>query len=225
MKSRLLKEMRLSKIQRRRIGTLSKLDKKSRTALTNYIKSIDELPIFTKETLRNISDKVGLSADEVYDAISAIRTLAWGVTKCEDSFGDVVSDLKTIDVIKEDQVDALVSILSSLSEKCSALFEKERKLESIYDGALGLTRTNASVCMKPVFKERYSYDKQKVTEYEPHLMGFVPAVQIKLTAEDDASNETFVTFQVSEEVLDRFISDLLSLQKELRIMKNELHLT
>ena len=76
------------------------------------------------------------------------------------------------------------------------------------------------VVLKPVFESDFHYDEQSVIDYVPKLGGYVPAAQIQLTIEDNQNERRTLAFQLDEDILDRFLSDLLALQKEMKSMSD-----
>jgi hypothetical protein len=85
-----------------------------------------------------------------------------------------------------------------------------------------LVSSSMSAALKPVFERKFNYGEDRIEKYVPKSIGYCVIAQVQLKVD---TNESY-SFQTDMNSFDRFISDLLALQAEMReletISKNKL---
>lgn len=176
-------------------------------------------PRINKELTKHFTQKTDFKAEDVIKTFSAIFWLKrLFVEYGDDSPHDFVDDLKSI------HPEAIKTDIDSLTKRVVEVHEIAKYYESIIsaesavrNGAPMLKGASTSIIVKPVFKERFDFDKQDIKDYKPVFLKFEPCVLFEL---HDANDNT-LTFQMGTDSFERFLNDMISLQIELNTVKNE----
>ncbi len=176
-------------------------------------------PRINKELTKHFTENSNFKAEDVIKTFSAIYWLKkLFIEYSEDTPNDFVDDLNTIqpDLIKIDK--------EKFTKRVVEVYEIAKYYENIVNienakriGAPMLKGASTSVILKPVFKERFDFDKQDIKEYKPVFQKFEPCILFEL---HDTSGG-IMTFQMDCESFERFLNDMISLQIELNTIKNE----
>lgn len=224
MQTRFLQEVRLSEVKQKQIVALGNLSEPAVCKLIEFIAGIDALPIMTPQKMQSLAERLNLSGKAAMDAYWAIMYLLSNMGKYSESADLITRDLIDSGAISEEAGSKIKSILDRLSTKAAAISFLSQQNDVAFSGASSLRAMTTSTALKPVFRERYAYDREPVTKYLPEVIGFVPVAQVEIGIDDITDTRKCINFCLTEEGLDRLISDLVALQTEMKSMKKSLPL-
>ncbi len=214
MKTQWLKKYKVEEKFFERFKTLVRLSDDTRASIIDWILKLDRIPRLDAEDLSDLVSKTGESLRKIADSVGATLTLLRRAGQFEEDVTAFIDDLRTLHVLEKDEdYEILRQFFEKLRSMVHTIFLFQRKEFSIIAGMPYLMNSSMAVSIKPVFRKSFDYGEDELPDYEPELVGYVPAGQIELK---NSSSESHFCFQVDSDVLNRLISDLLALQMELK---------
>lgn len=78
-----------------------------------------------------------------------------------------------------------------------------------------LLGSNATINIRPVFERHFDQEKNSIKDYSPQAAAFTVVGLLEILIDDGQGEPESKSFQVTPDALEKFITDLLVLQKEL----------
>ena len=214
MKGKLLREWALTDLSRKRLKILADLKPASRTLLAEWFSKAKNPLRFDTVELRELTEKTGESAGNIDDAVGMTWVLVRKLGEVAEHPKAFVDDLQSLQVIeKPEDCAAILEYLERLSGHWGRLFLVQQTQRTVGDGAPELRGGSTSVTIKPVYRARFRYAEDDIATYNPQPVAYVAVGQIELQRTGD--NCTFAV-QMDMDTLDRFVTDLLASQMELK---------
>lgn len=188
--------------------------------------SLIESHLISKKAIRLESDNeirklVKSSGVETEVFLSSLNTVYWLARllarNYHDSIQDFIDDIKDIypEAVKDE------AILVSRFEKINHIAINLKPLIKIdkvkEEGLPILESTSTTIVLKPVFEERFDFDKIDIKDYKPKQIKQVALAVIELKN----SYDNYFTFQLDSFEFERFLNDLIALQIEFKTFENE----
>ncbi|MCK4666398.1 hypothetical protein KAU33_06600 [Candidatus Dependentiae bacterium] len=185
-----------------------------------------ESHIIDKKAIRSASDNeirelVKSSGVEAGVILNSVNRVFWLVRLLANNYQDSIQDFT--DDIKELYPNAVKdeTTLVSRFEKINHIafdFRPLLKTNRVKkEGLPTLEETSTTVVLKPVFEERFDFDKIDIKDYKPKRMKQVALAVIELKN----SYDNYFTFQLDSFEFEQFLNDLIALQIELKTFEDE----
>jgi len=220
MKTKLFKEAYFSDNVEKNIVKISSFDKKSVQIMINWFRELRVYPRFDSNEIELLAKRTNESAKVVITTVKTIHTLLCSLCETDDNIDDLIDDVKELGVFTDkggfQSFSWMMSELWDVKINYS-VFRKIRQAERL--GLNTLSGGSMSVAIKPVFKKRFEYGIDDILNYEPEILSYAPVVMIQLSKNDNDKYE----FQMNSDNFDRFLSDLISVQAELKQVENNLN--
>lgn len=214
MKTKYFQTISLSSAGKRRFKSLASLPQDARVALIKWVSELDTMPRVYGPVIKEIARCTGAPADILGDAVNIALDALSDLGKFGDSSDDFMADTRTCNLLDEDeQYSALAEFIEATLQYAQRIHLLNRVVRTEDSGAPLLRNTSSSVAIKPVFDHDFEYGLMDVSDYQPEVVQYTPVAQIELLLQNQSES---VTFQVSEDTLDRFLSDLLALQAQMK---------
>lgn len=221
MKSKYFKQYTLNDDGKKNVGVLAGLSEKSLEILYEWFSGLKSYPWIDVPNLKLLSEKTGESAEIVRKAINAIDILAKRMGELGDTPEDLLSDIMALKILAQPSPQ-LVQFLKKMSSISKSYYIMYRTNFVSRSGIPNLQSTTMSVAVKPIFDKDFTYNVDDITQYAPSLINCSAVAHVSLDRDD---NETTFAFQLTKEDLDRFITDLLVLQKQLILAEETLKIS
>ncbi|RJP56102.1 MAG: hypothetical protein C4541_13055 [Candidatus Auribacter fodinae] len=217
MKTKFFKEEMLGRKTREHFDILSSLSLDTTTKILGWLESLSKGPSITRKEVFYLSSITNESAENIMHALSAMIYCITIIAEGNDDIKDFYSDLKELKIINEKanykSLDYFFSNLDSVVTKFQFFI---RESHSANRGMPSLDRVSATAAMRPIYARDFSYDDDSLDTYKPNCIGLCVVAEIMLSTEDP---DSFLSFQLNSEGLDRFISQLLAVQCQLKQMQ------
>lgn len=214
MKSKFFKENRLYEKRKKGLNMLAQITPDARKNLAGWFKSLKEYPKLDIPLIRKLSDITGESAERIEESARTSFILLKKFAELEENIGFFFEDLRSLDVLdKPEYYDLLLEFFRTIESEAHRIFLLQRMNTTVGAGIPRLTESSMSSTIKPVYRYEFRYGEDNLTDYRPKPIGYVAAAQVAIRCEESID---IFAFQVDGDVLDRFISDLLALQREFK---------
>lgn len=214
MKTKFFKEFGLGESMNEAFKFIVDFSPKTRKVLVRWVKELDCYPRMDTPEIRELCGSTGESAGKIESALKATITMLDSFGELGDRAGDFVDDLKELDTLdKPQEYDTLRKYFIDLEEDASRIFLLKRSRKAISSGAQLLQSCSLSAALKPIYREMFKYGELELVDYRPKAIGYIGVVLIELMR--SGSEENF-SFQIDRENFNRFVSDLLAVQMELK---------
>lgn len=220
MRTQYFQKIRLSEAGKRRFTALVNLPDETRVKLIEWIAELETIPRVYSTIIQSIAGSTKAPADKVADAINIALDVVSDLGKFNDKVEDFIKDAQDAGLIDGDkQYNALSEFLKAACPHGRKIYLLERVYSAENSGGAILRHSSTSVAIKPVFDEDFEYGSMDITKYNPAIVKYTPTAQVELSIDNRAET---VTFQLAEESLDRFLSDLLALQAQIKATREVL---
>jgi len=218
MKSKYFKVYSLSEEGKKNIIVLANLSDELLEVIFSYLNDLKTYQPYEKSAILSLAEKTGESAERLRKAVFAADTFAKRMGELDDSAQDLYSDLVSLNILSQSipQFLRFLEKLSSISKKYYLLY---RATDTSEGGVPNLSRTSMTVALKPVFDKDFVYGTNDIMKYSPQMINFAAVAHISI--ERDDCSQVF-PFQVKKADLDKFITDLIVLQKQLIIAEQKI---
>jgi hypothetical protein len=158
-----------------------------------------------------VTNETGESAEKIRGAMAATSLFLKRMGQFADTPEALVADAITLKILPQPSL-KLITFLKRLAPKSTDFYLFSRIQEAEKGGIPSLTFSSMTVAAKPIYDKDFTYGTDSITEYDPSLVDYVVVAHISL--EKDNFPPAF-SFQLSQIDLDKFITNLLVLQKQM----------
>jgi hypothetical protein len=192
-----------------------------RLSFVSHWKELKDYPVLTESLIQDLAIKADENAQDIKDTLMITLLIIERLGETDDNVADFVEDLITNEFLSNDENGQIVkSFFSELESEKTRFFHFMRKEKAVERGASSLQRISMTAELKPVFNKEFKYGKDEIENYQPEIIGYVTTAQVQLGVSD---KEEIFAFQVDTFLLNRLITDLLALQKEMKKLETVSH--
>lgn len=218
MRSRYFAEHTLGDVAKKNIGVLAGLSEKTLDKLAGWFEEQKTYRQIDLADVKTLSISTGEGADTLWRATQGADILIERMGEYEDAPEDILADAVSLKILPE-MSPGLLTFLKRFAVRSKAYYLLSRTYRVARSGMPNLMGTAMTVAVKPVFDKDFNYGTDDITKYTPSLVNCAVVAQFNL--ESDGYLQDFA-FQVTKDTLDKFISDLLALQKQMVLAEEKL---
>jgi len=211
LKSQYFKSYTMSDGVKKNIGKLAELSDETLDKLATWFEAQTCYPQFDFLERKTLSDETGESAETIRSAMNASIILLKRMGELADTPENLVADAIALNILPQPSL-KIVTFLKRLAPKSKDYLLFSRIQEVAKGGIPNLLHVSMTVAAKPIYDKDFTYGTDSIAEYDPSLVDYVVVAHISLE-NDNAPGAC--SFQLSQKDLDRFITDLLVLQKQM----------
>ena len=213
MKSRAFAQFRVSDENRKGYDSIAALSPETLEKLAAWFEQdkLRNYPVLLSSDLKALSDQTGASAETLRRAIQASDGFLRYMGQFADSPEALVDDLISLGVTPNRSL-PLTEFLRRLAPIAPKYYQFTRTSDVARGGCANLDDVTMTVAVKPVFDRDFRYGEDDITKYDPSVIGSVAVAQVSIERDDTRDR---YSFQLTKDTLDRFITDLLAIQKEM----------
>lgn len=213
MKSSLVQQLSFGEDARKAFESILSVKESTRQTIIDWFKDQKSRPVLNGSLFKELAIQTDESADDIRIILYVTRVILETLGEFDDRVDDFIFDLEERELLgKAGDYKKLKEFFSPLEGEKTRYYkfmQKERTAQKVMPD---LRKVSSSSVLKPIIKKEFEY-ADGIENYSPEMIGVVITGQIGLTASD--TDEQFL-FQVDSYTLNRFIADLLALQKEMK---------
>ena len=218
MLTKYFQKIRLTEVGKRRFKALASMPEDARGVLGQWLSELETMPQTLHLGIEKIASTTNVPAYVAGDAVHISLYTLSALGQFGDSVEDFIADAHVAKLLEdESQYSALEHFFAATLPYAKRIYNFDRVSETESNGAPLLRRTSTSVVIKPVFGQDFDYGKMQIADYHPNLINYTTVAQIELLLNSQSDS---VAFQVSEGELDRFLSELLAVQAEMKCARS-----
>lgn len=219
MRTKYFKEASLSDDGKSNLRALATLSPECAEKIMNWFANQDTYPRFDVGERLTLAEITGESGDALTPSLSILRLFINRLAEHGDEVSAFYQDIKDLAIVDDEigyqTLDVVVSRLPAVVKRFRFLI---RRHATEMDGAPTLTGSSMSAAMKPVLPKKFRYNEDKIEDYTPRPLGYTVVAQIELQL--SGQSQVFA-FHMNSDNFDRFITDLLALQFEMRMLETK----
>jgi hypothetical protein len=219
MRTRYFKQASLSDEGKKNLQALASLSHESAGKILDWLKTKEVYPLFDSADRIEIAQSTGESGTVLMPCLSILKMFIDRITEHDDDPEAFYADIKDLDMVDQKTgyktLDIVFSRLQDIIRGLRLL--KRRKLTENF-GLPVLIGSTMTAALKPVFSRKFKYNEDSLEKYKPEPIDFAVVGLIELERSDC---ESVFDFQLDMDNFDRFITDLLALQAEMKILEQQ----
>lgn len=216
MKSKFFQETGFSDESKKELSSIARLSPTARQTIINWFKQLKQRPRFDKDDVRKLSVETGEPAELVASTISLTSQILQRLGELGDSTTAFIEDVRQAKLLKsQEECDAFGKYFEDLSAVAQSFHFLSRIRGTEYRGVPALAGASMAVAIRPVYGRDFEYGTDDVTTFNLNPITYVPVATIELELSGKGSA---LAFQLNSDNFDRFLSDLLILQGQMKQM-------
>ena len=219
MRTRYFKQASLTDEGKENLRALASLSHESAGKILDWLKTKQVYPRFDSADRTEIAQSTGESGAVLIPCLSILRMFIDRIIDHDDDPEAFYADLKDLDIVDQKTgyktLDIVFSRLPDII-KGFCLLNRRKMTEGL--GLPILTGSTMTAALKPVFSRMFKYNEDSLEKYKPEPIDFAVVGLIELERSD---SESVFDFQLDMDNFDRFITDLLALQAEMKILEQQ----
>ena len=196
---------------KKNIGVLADLSEKTLDKLAVWFEEQKSHRQMDLADVKALSVSTGEGAETLRRAARGADILIERMGEYEDAPEDILADAVTLKILPKTSPE-LLAFLKRFAVQSKAYYLLSRTYRVARGGLPNLTGATMTVAVKPVFDKDFEYGTDDITKYSPSLVNCAVVAHFSLERGDCPQE---FAFQVTKDTLDRFICDLLALQKQM----------
>lgn len=219
MRTKYFKEASLSDEGKSNLRALATLSPECAEKIMNWFANQKTYPRFDVSERLTLAEITGESGDTLTPSLSILRLFINRLVEHSDDVSAFYQDIKDLAIIDDaigyQTFDVVFSRLPAVVKSFRFLI---RRHAAEMDGAPNLTGSSMSAAMKLVLPKKFRYNEDKIEDYTPQPLGYTVVAQIELQL---SGRDQVFAFHMNSDNFDRFITDLLALQCEMRMLETK----
>lgn len=217
MKTKYFKEASLSDDGKKKLQIFAGISVQTAEKLIGWFEQQTMYPRMDYHDRFQLAQITGESGEIVQKCSSILKLFIDRIIDKNENVNDFYEDIKSANLVPSEigykTLDVIFAKMPDLIAKFRIL-RRQRVTES--SGIATLTYCSSCSILKPILRKRFEYGVDKINEYLPEHIGYCVMAMIEL----EKSNDQKFSFQMNSDDFNRFISELLSLQAEMRQLEN-----
>ena len=197
---------------------ISSLSKEKIALLLDWLDRKESWPTIALDGIESLSKETDLNGDTCLSFLYLVRFFLRVIIDYNDNIADIYDDIKNLEILEDENKYSQINLIfERIPELTRKFLPTYRESVSRYFGQPEMSGCNVAAVIKPVYRRRPEYGAFSIKDYQPEPLCYTVMGQVEISTSSDEA----VSFQVNIEELDKWLTDLLLLQAEMKQMSED----